>query len=287
MDRDITVRFYEIEHAGQGPTFADALRVAAALPLAQRERVVGEGITLRIEHFSEVDGIISADFTRVQTDNLPSHPTDVSTDPLPIHRLGHHAALCYDTVSRIAALQFDMKMAAGRLCRYGNCFSNGSMFSHLPVLEEDALNRFEHETPTKFRVKIAGVNRFAAEAGAGINDFELGIERLGAYFGAPTVEVTVSARMSQGGLERETVWGVLQRLLGVADRHRSVKTIIAETDESPDPFNFLQHLLKRTTRLELPTNDLASGRDMRIDFAKRCFNEQRDYLRARYARHVD
>jgi len=283
MDRDVTVRFYEIEHTGQGRTFADALRAADALPLPQRERFVGDGINLRLEHFAEFDGVITADLTRVQTDNLPSHPTEEATDPLPVNRLGHHAALCYDSVSKIVALQFDMKMAAGRLCRYGNSFGNGSSFSPLPVLEEGALDRFEHETPTKFRVKIAGVRQFAATAGQDIDDFELAIERLGNYFDAPTVEVIVSARMSQGGLEKGAVSGALQKMLAMANQIRGVKAVTAETDESPDPFNFLRHLLKRTETLDLPANEPAVGREMRIGFARRCFDEQRDYLRARYA----
>lgn len=282
MDRNVTVRFYEIDTQGDGRRFDETLRHAYDRGLADRESEVGDGLVLRLEQLEEADGLLVGDFTRVQTDNLPSHPTGDATDPLPIDRLGHHTAFCFDPISRIIALQFDIKMAVGRICRYANSFSGGPRYGNLPVLRQDALERFEEETPTKFTVKIARVNQFG-ELGVELDDYEQTFERMGALFDAPTVEITVSARITDGGLDKETVLEKVRRFIGLRERFPGVRSISGETDESPDPFNFLAHMLKSSTVLDLPRNEPIVGRGVRMVYARQCFDEHRDYLRATYA----
>lgn len=283
MDRNITVRFYEIDEQARGRSFEEALREACSQPIPDRETEVGDGLVLRLEHLHERDDLIVGDFTRVQTQNLPSHPTAAATDPLPIDRLGHHTAFCFDPASRIIALQFDIKVAVGRICRYADAFSHGRRFSYLPVLREDALERFEDETPTKFSVKVARVNQFGDVADQR-DDFEQAFERMGALFDAPTVEITVSARGSDGGLDKDTVLQKVRRLIGLREEFPGIRTINAQTAESPDPFNFIAQLLKSSTVLELPENQPAIARRMRMGYTRECFDEHRRYLRAAYAR---
>jgi hypothetical protein len=236
---------------------------------------------MRLEFLEETDGFLLGDFTRVQTENLPSHPTANSTDPLPIDRLGHHTAFCYDPSTDIIALQFDIKMAVGRVVRYANAFSGGRKFGYLPVLRHDALERFEQETPTKLTVRVAKVHQFG-DFNDEIGDFERGIEQMGALFDAPVVEVTVGARGKDGGLEKETAVDTVKRLLGLREKFNGIRAITASTDESDDPFNFVKALLKISDTLDLPANNPDLGRTLRIAFARHCYDDQLDYLQATY-----
>jgi hypothetical protein len=282
MDRSVTVRFYEIQTTGDDGLSVEAtLARLRDLPLPRRQAGAGDEVVMRLEHVRRHDGLITGDFTRVQTENLPSHPADDAAHPLPVDRLGYHSAFCFDPATQILALQFDIKTAVGRVCSYLARFAQGSSFSYLPVLRQDALERFEEETPTKLRIKVARVNQFR---GLGLveTDFEQSLEQMGALFDAPTIEVVVSAKGRDGGLDRNTVIDTVRRYLGWREQGENVKAITAETDESVDPFNFLNQLLKYSEVLELPRNDPTAGRTTRIRYVRECFDEQRDYLRAAY-----
>lgn len=283
MDRSVTSRFYGIETTGDGLTLEEVLRRMSHMALRERQAGAGGEIVIRLEEVWNRDGLISGDFTRVQTRNLPSHPTDDASNPLPIDRLGHHSAFCFDPRTQVMALQFDVRTAIGRVCSYLSRFGEGSSFTYLPVLRQDALARFEEETPTKLRVKVARVNRFRDLAIDDGGDFERGLARMASLFDAPTIDVTVSARGRDGGLNEGSVLDTVRRLLRLREQGEGIKAIIAETDESADPFNFVQQLLKYTEVLELPDNDPTAGRAARIDFVRRCFQEQLGYLRAAYA----
>lgn len=281
MDRRITVRFYQIESEGSGgATFEDSLRRANDQPLDQREAFVGD-VTARLEYLTEEDGFLMGDLTRVQTENLPSHPTRLATDPLPIDRLGHHTAFCFDPASQIMALQFDMKLGVRKLCSYATSFSRGKKFSHLPVLQQGALEHFDEETPVKLRVAVAKVQQFTNFADE-LTDFERGFERMGALFDAPQVEISLSCRGRDGGLNKETVGTTIRRLLRMRESFNGIRSIMAETDETPDPFNFIRQLLKRTETLDLPANEPAVARATRIGFARRCIDDELAYIRQAY-----
>lgn len=281
MDRDVTVRFYEIEQVGDGYSFADTIKALLLRPLAERQAGAGEGIVIRLEEARTARGVVFGDLTRVQTSNLPSHPTDTASEPLPVTQLGHHAAFCFDLASGIMALQFDIKMGVGRVCSYFSAFGDGSQFRHYAVLREDALERFERETPTKFTVRVANVHRFTETVEASTN-FESAIKGFGDLFDAPTVEVSVSAKFSHGGLDKKTVLQTVKRYIGFKSEFEGVKAITAETAESADPFNFITALLKMSETLDLPDNDPTAGRDVRISFVRQCFDANRDYIRTRY-----
>lgn len=282
MDRNVTVRFYHLTGETQGaPTFDAILRGLETRAKLQRHADVGDGIILRLERLSENDGLLIGDFTRVQVENLPGHVTDDDINPLPVDQIGHHAAFCYDPTCRVMAVQFDVKMAIGRICRYVGQFGNTAHFSYLPVLLDGTLERFEAQTPTKFHVRVANVERFRAEDNGGL-DFESALEAMGAMFDAPTIEVTVSTRGLDGSLNKETVLNSLRRLLRLKAEGVPIKSITAETLEAVDPFNFIQQLLKESAILELPRNDPQNAREVRMGHVKECYERHRAQLRAAY-----
>lgn len=93
MDRNVTVRFYEIHrNSPNSPTMEDALRSLGALPKRDRENEIDDGVTLRLEHLEEEHGLIIGDITRVQSRNLPGHVVEEDVNRLPVDRIGHSTA---------------------------------------------------------------------------------------------------------------------------------------------------------------------------------------------------
>lgn len=283
MDRNVTVRFYEIRSTGDGRLNVEqVLDAIHALPLAERLGGAGGHTVLRLEELYHLDGTRIGDFTRVQTENLPSHPADDASHPLPVDRLGHHAAFRYDPATRIMALQFDLQNSIGKVCHYLSRFSGGYNFSYYPVLRQDALASFEAETPTKLKVRVARVSQFQ-NLGLDETDFEDALRRMGALFDAPTIEISISARGRNGGMNKESTLQTVRRLLGFRDAGIPIQAITAETEEAHDPYNFITQLLKYSSVLELPHNDPVANREARLAYVRECFDGQREYFRAAYA----
>lgn len=279
MDRDITIRFYEIRHTEEfGVDLDHAIAQIEQLDKIDRERDVSGGIRLRLEHIERRNGLILGDLTRVQTENLPGHVTNEENDPLPVDRIGHPAAFCYDPLSRMLALQFDIKIGVGRVCNYFSQFADDQAFGHLPVLRQDALDRFANETPTSFTVKLSRVQNFR-HAETRITDFEEGIEALAGIFDAPSIEVTISCRAADGGLDKDASVGLIRRWLGYRDEIEGINKLKGATLESDDAFNFIKFLLKEMETLDLPANDPVDGRRVRLRYINRVYAQHRGYLR--------
>ncbi|MCA0891642.1 hypothetical protein [Qipengyuania flava] len=279
MDRDVTIRFYEIQPTGNGGlTLEDVLRHLDELPKRDRESDVANSIVLRLEHLEERDGLFLGDITRVQTQNLPGHVTDEENDRLPVNQIGHPAAFCFDPETNCIALQFDIKIGIGRVCDYFKTFADGNAFGHMPILQPDALDRFENETPKRLTVKVARRRNFE-NAESQLTDFEEMIERMGAWFGAPGVEITVSCRASDEGINKERAVDTIRRWLGLRDEIEGINKISGATIESDEAFNFIKFLLKEHETLDLPDNDPLDGRRRRIRHLRTKYAQHRAYLR--------
>jgi hypothetical protein len=280
MDRDVTVRFYDILNEDEHErSLEDVIADIENLDKADRERDVSGGIRLRLEHVERDNGLIFGDLTRVQTENLPGHVTDQENDPLPVERIGHPAAFCYDPETGMIALQFDIKIGIGRVCNYFGQFVDNQDFSNLPVLRQDAIDRFSNETPTSFTVKVARVRNFEF-AETQLTDFEEGIETIARMFDGNGVEVTVTSKAADGGLDRESTLMALRRWLGFREEIQGINKLKGATVESDDAFNFIKFLLKEKETLDLPNNDPLDGRARRIRYVRRVYGQHRGYLRA-------
>ena len=278
MDRDVTIRFYEIQTFGNGRSLNDILGHLDTLPKREREQEVAGSITLRLEYLQTRDGLLLGDITRVQTQNLPGHVTDDENAPLPVNQIGHPAAFCFDPETHCIALQFDIKIGIGRVTDYFNHFAEGMKFGHMPILQPDALDRFENETPQRLTVKVARRRNFE-NANTQLTDFEEMIDRMGAWFGAPGVEITVSCRATDEGINKERAVDTIRRWLGLRDEIEGVTKISGATIESDDAFNFIKFLLKEHETLDLPDNDPQDGRARRIQHLRSKYALHRAYLR--------
>lgn len=280
MDRDITVRFYELTVGGGARTNPAGVlrRISGLANKRDRQCDVGNGICLRLEGVSEGDGLLFGDITRVQTDNLPGHVTDQDNDPLPVDEIGHYAAFCYEPDTAVMALQFDQKIGVGRVCNYLSQFAGDDQISHLPVLREGRLDRFQRETPTELTVRIAGINNFR-DVPREQTDYEDELDGFADHFGGANLKVTVSTRASRGGLNPGHVADAVRTFLRRRDAGGDVVGLTAKTAESDEAYNFIQHLLKEKTTLELEPNNPARNRETRVNYVKQCYDGHRAYLR--------
>jgi len=280
MDRDVTIRFYEIQYLDDGSQpLEETLRHIVGLSKTEREQDVAGPVTLRLEHLEENEaGLFLGDLTRVQTENLPGHVTDDDNDRLPVDRIGHPAAFCFDPETNCIALQFDLKIGIGRVCSYFNHFTGNTRVGNMPILRHDAMDRFERETPTSLSVRVARRRNFE-NAETDLTEFEDMIDNMGQLFGAPSVEVTVSCKGSDGGLVEGSTRQTVRRWLGLRDEIDGITKVSGATLESDEAFNFIKFLLKEKETLDLPRNDPADGQARRLRFVRSKYVQHRSYLR--------
>lgn len=278
MDRDVTVRFYELVNNDPGGPAPDEI-LRRVFEMRPRDRETDDpGVRLRLEHLEEDGGLLIGDMTRVQTENLPGEVTDETTDPLPVAELGHSVAFCYDPETRFVALQFDIKIGVGRFTTYLHHFGRPSDFGHMPVLSEGALERFGQEHAKKLTLRVSRVNNFR-NVRQETTDFEEALERLGQLFDAPSIEITLSTRGEDNSLNRAETWNTIRRWLRLREMMPGIRTIKAETIESDEAFNFIAQLLKENDTLELPDNEPTPGRLVRMRYVRECYDKHRAYLR--------
>ena len=277
VDRDVTVRFYEIipNHAGD-PTPEQMLRRIYELHANDREKDVGA--VLRLETLDDRNGLIVGDITRVQRENLPSHVTDDATDALPVDQIGHHAAFCYDPETNYIALQFDLKIGIKRVCNYLSEFDADAQFGNLPILKKSALERFRRETPRRLTLKVSKVHNFR-NVRQQTTDFEEALERFSDLFDAPSIEVTLSTRGEGKSLDRAHAYNTVRRWIGFREEIGGIRKIEGKTLETDEAFNFINELLKENDTLELPNRDPIESRRIRINYAKGCYDKHRGFLR--------
>jgi hypothetical protein len=243
-----------------------------------REGGLDEGtVILRLESLSEEGGCLIGDITRVQSRNLPGHVVEDSIERLPVERIGHSAAFLYDPSTDCLALQYDISIGVGRVCRYLRSKSNGADFRRLPYLKRDTLERFKKETPTRLRLKIARVRNFR-DLDNERTDFEDQIERWSHAFDAPSVEMIFATRGEGKQLDFAEVWNTVRRWIGFREDIEGIRNIEVDTIESDKAFNFIKDLLYEERTLDLPDNDPIQSRKVRSDYVRECYEQHREYI---------
>ena len=275
MDREVSVRFYEIISAEGQPNLGDAIRRIGAIPdKTNRQRGLARGLDIRLEHLEERGNLLLGDLTRVQTENLPGQVTAVDVEELPFGELGHSIAFCYDTAVGALALQFHLQAQVKRVLQYFGEFAPNSSFVEFPLLDAASVASLTDKNIKRLSFRVSGIREFR-DADANANDFERGLARMASLLDAPQVEVVLSTRpRSDDYLDENAVVGFLRRMLRRrANGDTTVKKLVAETAEDEDPFNFITQLLKTKETLDLPANDPVRARQVRIRFLHRTYGE--------------
>jgi hypothetical protein len=164
---------------------------------------------------------------------------------------------------------------------YVSQFGRPARFGYLPVLRQDAWDLFTGETTKKLTLQVARMENFEnVERTQG--SFEDQMIEWSQLFGAPTIEITLRARGRDGHLNNDEAQGTIERFINYAQEVMGIKKIQAETVEGDEPYNFLQQLLQEKSTLDLPANDPAAARNIRMNFVKECYDEHRDHFQQVY-----
>lgn len=277
-DRDITVRFFQVIDLSDNPEpLEDALQRIGKKPVKQREREVGSGLALRLEHVEQSGELWLGEITRTQTENLPAHVTATGTDPLAVANLGHPVAFCYDTKAKAVAVQFDPKVRVGRVMQYFTEISGLGKYSYLPILTEASIEDFGKQTIKSLDVTVSKVKLFSA-ALPNKTDFEDSIDDMTSMFDAPRISVKLSTRT--GSLKRSAVVSAVKKLLKVHSETETVKKIKATTEEEEEVYDFLEQLMVERGTLTLLDNLPNDNRKKRIDFLKTSYGKRKKHIRA-------
>ena len=264
MDRVVTARFYEVVEMDVGVSFREALEnVDNIITRADRERDLGNDLVLRLEHLETHGNLIVGDMTRIQTENLPGAPNDVTVNPLQDDRLGHSFGFCFDTTTNSIALQFHTQAQIGKVMSYLSEFSNGGQYAGLPILNEAMVEMLQDRTATKFQMNISSLSRFIAANEDNGAPITVGMARLANNADAKRLNFTMTATRDDP-LETRSLIQMARDGLRAKSVNSSVRSIKVETAEDDYPLDLMGGLLKRSDRLDLPSNDPTRSRPIRL-----------------------
>ena len=289
MDRRIVARFFRVE-AERGSTPAtDVLRTVASLPIAACFKTIGS-FGVRMERLRE-RGLLSGDFVRLQTENIPGAAgPDTQQQPLGLpdgHGLAHCAAFAYDPSRSILALQANRNgLGPGTFAGYlGDLAPRpGSKYRVVPILKSDAMRRLREMRPSKFEVRVATPDdlRPLDDEQSTVRRSLIGMKEVA---GGNTVEITVSAGRRRTPLRANHVRRVVRWLSEQAHAGRGGIEMLKvsglasdEEDAATVALDLLKEVLQTSEELTFPNNDVDRSYDVRRAFVERAFREHDEEL---------
>lgn len=279
MDRRVTVRYYEIVEADHSEPFEDTLERISSIPTrADRERVLGEDLTLRLETLRRHTDIIAGDFTRIQTENLPGSPDADTLNPLRDDKLGHSIAFTFDIPTRTFSIQFHLNAQTSKIIQYISTFTDDSVFVAYPVLNQAMIASLKEKTIKKFEVNVAKVGPYLEATKDEDAHFLRRMNKIAKDQGTERLNVQMSASADYP-LTGKTVMQAVKSAYLANSRNNSVRTIKVTTDEDTDVLNFLGGQLKKFESLDLPSNLPEESRKIRVKKLREWHRNHLPYLR--------
>lgn len=275
MDSRIAARFFRVSPKPENaPDFADLLLAEAQKSRADRERDIGGNILLRVEQ-CEADGdFVSGDLCRKQVLNLPPEagPDGLTATILPEGKgHGHLAAFHYHKPTRILLLQNNIQCATpSRLGVYVMMLNADSVFSFLPVLREDAMDRFKARKPRAFTVRFASPQNLESLDDRNLTSVK-GARLLAEAFHGLYLTVTVDV----GKSTKKHLDNVQAEVEGLLASGADIKTLRVKTNEMDDDpgIDFLKEHLKCAQTFDLP-DDIESHYAVRKAYLSAEFNKR-------------
>jgi hypothetical protein len=161
MDAKVVARFFRVSErpAATVPDFPDLLLAQIPVTLTARERVLTDGVTLRVEDCKPSGDVIEGEFCRIQTANLPPSAGPQGLTPVELkdgHGLGHMAAFRYHLPTRVLLLQTNSLSASiPRISEYLAALNASAIYFMRPVLTQDAWDRFTKKPIRAMQVAFA------------------------------------------------------------------------------------------------------------------------------------
>lgn len=203
MAKSITVRFYTVgKMAEQGASLRATLEAIYGLgEPAARQRQLSGGFVCRLERLVLEPGYVSGELMRVRDTDLPCEVHPDGTRALGIEvPIGDGVAFCFREADHTLAMHYDTRVVSpGRFNDYMMQMHHAGQFTIQPVMDAEALARFQELPLRKLRVKLArpqdldALDDEAAAAGAAI-------QALGEAYEAPEVTVELSMGRNKGAL---------------------------------------------------------------------------------------
>ncbi|WAC24732.1 hypothetical protein [Blastomonas sp. SL216] len=203
MAKSITVRFYSVgKLAAQGPSLRTTLQAIYDLgEPAARQRQLAGGFVCRLERLVLEPGYVSGEMMRVRDTDLPCEVHPDGTRALGIDvPIGDGVAFCFREADHTLAIHYDPRvLSPGRFNDYLVQMHHAGQFVMEPVMDGDALARFQEQPLRKLKVRLArpqnldALDDEAAPAGAAI-------QAMGEAYEAPEITVELSMGRNKGSL---------------------------------------------------------------------------------------
>ena len=278
MDRRISAKYFTIVEGDIGPSLEDALgRIQEIDRRADRERRLADDVVLRLEHLETRGGLIIGDLTRIQSENLPGFPDDEMVNPLRDDKLGHGFGFTYNPETRTMCLQNLQSAQVGKVIQYFSAFNNDSVYSQLPILNQAMIDMLEDKTIVKLDISIAHVGRFIEAAN---NNDSVAVRMARAASTTETKSLSFVMTAHPGDeLDRAMVRRVAQESYLASLTNRSVKRVRVSTREDVQPLDFMGGHLSEGEVLDLPANEPAASRQIRLERLRSWHIGKMGYLR--------
>jgi hypothetical protein len=203
MAKSITVRFYSVgKLAAHGPSLRATLQAIYDLgEPAVRQRQLAGGFVCRLERLVLEPGYVSGEMMRVRDTDLPCEVHPDGTRALGIDvPIGDGVAFCFREADHTLAIHYDPRvLSPGRFNDYLMQMHHAGQFVMEPVMDGEALARFQEQPLRKLKVRLArpqnldALDDEAAPAGAAI-------QAMGEAYEAPEITIELSMGRNRGSL---------------------------------------------------------------------------------------
>lgn len=261
------------------------LEDAADGKAGDRERDLGDGVKVRLEHCKARGDFLEGEFCRVQTENFPPQTAPDGLEAIPLGEgrgIGHVAAFIYHKPTRVLLIQRNMNsVTVNRLSLYLAVTAPNRIFAFKPVLAEDAMERFIEKSPRGFAVTFAGPDNLEA-----FDDMDIaaaqGAKLIAEAYGGVRVKIEVTVGKSRKKfLEKEALLEDLGQLIDL-DGVKALKVNAAGGGED-DMINFIKEQLQTEKVLTLPEGNPGDNYTVRNLFLRTAFNANMKQLNAQFA----
>lgn len=271
MEKTVTLRFYDVERTSTDrPKFGDILEHIASLPIANREKRIGdEEILVRLENYAVDKGCACGQFVRGQSGNMPGQMLPKGTGTIPFTEpLGHGIAFRYRLADGLLAIQYDPRvLAPSRILQYLEAYDPRAEFDMDPRMRSDALERFEERPLRKLEVGVAGAPNLL-DAERDDDSVWANTARMKRKYGADTIRFQISMGHRSGTLKetaKQVAREALQRVTGGDTDIRSIKGVIETGEGVPnEEVDLMGEIFDVKEDLSVPERDFAKFYDLRF-----------------------
>ncbi|HLO75350.1 MAG TPA: hypothetical protein VK196_02700 [Magnetospirillum sp.] len=285
MDRNVRVRFFTVHQVrDNGVNFSDALRRIDAIPeLADRELEVEPEVILRMERMEERRGLISGEFVRRQTENLP--PRASEGEPLAqlgVDSIGHCTAFAYDPALSVIALQMARNgVTPIRVMVYVAQLLHIGGYQSQPIPTAEGWDKLQRGSLRALVVRVANPANLHA-VNQRQRSVKEGLAAMKTAAGTTYVEAAFSMGRGQPDIT-ERGHGLLRWFFGEQGRGRGdiskLKAHVAPDDGgSAEWLNLLDYHMGGNAVLDLPQDDPNANYRERVRYVRRVFADHRDEL---------